>query len=533
MIAGGDVVFTPDPGYAGPASFTYTISDGAGGSDTATVVLSVGASNNPPVANDDGPVAVTEDTPVSGNVLTDGTPDSDPDGNPLAVTGFTVAGVAGSFAPGASATIPGVGSLSIAANGAYTFAPASNYNGPVPVATYTISDGLGGSDSATLTFANVSAVNDAPLAVADTNSVPINTPISGNVITNDTDVEGNVLSVTEFTVTGVAGTFVAGATATIPGVGTLVINANGTYTFNPAANYAGAMPVATYTISDGQGAPNTASATLTLTMGSNNPPVANDDGPVAVTEDTPVSGNVLTDGTPDSDPDGNPLAVTGFTVAGVAGSFAPGASATIPGVGSLSIAANGAYTFAPASNYNGPVPVATYTISDGLGGSDSATLTFANVSAVNDAPLAVADTNSVPINTPISGNVITNDTDVEGNVLSVTEFTVTGVAGTFVAGTTATIPGVGTLVINANGTYTFNPAANYAGAIPMATYTITNGAGAPNTASATLTLTMGSDNPPVAKCATARWPSPKTRRSAATCSPTAPLTATQTVTRWP
>ena len=302
-------------------------------------------------------------------MLTDGTPDSDPDGNPLAVTGFTVAGVAGSFAPGASATIPGVGSLSIAANGAYTFAPASNYNGPVPVATYTISDGLGGSDSATLTFANVSAVNDAPLAVADTNSVPINTPISGNVITNDTDVEGNVLSVTEFTVTGVAGTFVAGTTATIPGVGTLVINANGTYTFNPAANYAGAIPVATYTITDGQGAPNTASATLTLTMGSNNPPVANDDGPVAVTEDTPVSGNVLTDGTPDSDPDGNPLAVTGFTVAGVAGSFAPGASATIPGVGSLSIAANGAYTFAPASNYNGPVPVATYTISDGPGGS--------------------------------------------------------------------------------------------------------------------------------------------------------------------
>ena len=47
-------------------------------------------------------------------------------------------------------------------------------------------------------------------------------------------------------------------------MGTLTIGANGAYTFTPAANYAGPIPVATYTISDGTA---TDTATLTLTMG--------------------------------------------------------------------------------------------------------------------------------------------------------------------------------------------------------------------------------------------------------------------------
>ena len=234
-------------------------------------------------------------------------------------------------------------------------------------------------------MAPVTPVNDAPVALDDTNNVPINTTINGNVLTNDTDVEGNPLTVTQFTVAGVPGTFTAGTPAVIAGVGTLTINANGSYTFAPTANYAGPIPVATYTVTDSQAVPNTDTATLTLTMGANTAPDAINDGPVTVTEDTPVSGNVLTN---DTDADGNPLTVTQFTVAGVPGTFAPGSTATIPGVGTLTIAAGGAYTFTPALNYNGPVPVATYTIADGLGGTDTATLTLAHVTPVNDAPVA-------------------------------------------------------------------------------------------------------------------------------------------------
>ena len=53
VLDGGTVVFTPDANYNGPASFSYTLSDGRGGTDTATVNLTVGAVNDAPVAVDD------------------------------------------------------------------------------------------------------------------------------------------------------------------------------------------------------------------------------------------------------------------------------------------------------------------------------------------------------------------------------------------------------------------------------------------------------------------------------------------------
>uniref|UniRef100_UPI002738428D beta strand repeat-containing protein n=1 Tax=Sedimenticola hydrogenitrophicus TaxID=2967975 RepID=UPI002738428D len=129
-----------------------------GGTDTATVTVSVGAVNDAPLAVNDGPVAVTEDSAASGNVLTN---DSDPESDALSVTQFTVAGDATVYSAGSAATIAGVGSLLINANGSFTFTPAANYNGPVPTATYTLTDG-DLTDSAELSFADVSPLNDAP-----------------------------------------------------------------------------------------------------------------------------------------------------------------------------------------------------------------------------------------------------------------------------------------------------------------------------------------------------------------------------------
>ena len=329
--------------------------------------------------------------------------DSDPDGDALTVTEFTVAGVTGTFTAGSTATIPGVGTLVIAANGDFTFTPAANYNGPVPTATYTISDGNSGIDTANLAFADVGAVNDAPVAANDGPvAVTEDTPATGNVLGNDSDPDGDTLTVTEFTIPGV-GTTTAGSTATIPGVGILVIAANGDFTFTPAANYNGPVPTATYTISDGNGGIDTADLSFANVTPVNDAPVATNDGPIAVTEDTPATGNVLGN---DSDPDGDTLTVTEFTVAGVSGTFTAGSTANIPGVGTLVIATNGDFTFTPAANYNGPVPTATYTISDGNGGTDTADLSFANVTPVNDAPVAANDGPiAVTEDTPATGNV--------------------------------------------------------------------------------------------------------------------------------
>ena len=93
------------------------------------------------------------------------------------------------------------------------------------------------------------SVNDAPVGNPDAKVTNEDTSASGNVLSNDTDVDGDTLSVTQFVWNGV--TTAAGNTATITGVGTLTIGVNGSYTFTPALNYHGAVPSATYTLSDG------------------------------------------------------------------------------------------------------------------------------------------------------------------------------------------------------------------------------------------------------------------------------------------
>jgi len=270
--------------------------------------------------------------------------------------------------------------------------------------------------------------------------------------------------VTQFVVGGT--TFAAGATANLAGVGTLIINADGSYTFTPVANYDGAVPVATYTLTDGS-----LTSTATLSIGItpiNDAPVTADDVKT-LAEDGVATGNVLTN---DSDIEGTALSVTQFTVSGVAGTFTAGTTANIAGVGALVVNADGSYTFTPVLNYNGAVPVATYTATDGALTS-TATLTI-NVTPVNDAPVGVNDSATTLEDTPVSGNVLVNDTDVDGPSKTVTQFVVGGT--TFAAGVSANLAGVGTLVINADGSYTFTPAADYNGAVPVATYTLTDGA---------------------------------------------------------
>jgi len=158
----------------------------------------------------------------------------------------------------------------------------------------------------------------------------------------------------------------------------LQINADGSYTFTPDVNYSGAVPVATYTVSDGA---LTDTATLTLTVSPNTPPNALNDT-ASVVEDTPASGNVLAN---DSDAENDPLSVTGFSIDtngdGTPENFTAGQTATIAGVGTLQINADGSYTFTPATSYNGPVPTASYTVSDGNGGTANATLTLGPVIA--------------------------------------------------------------------------------------------------------------------------------------------------------
>ncbi|MBQ0933626.1 Ig-like domain-containing protein, partial [Ideonella alba] len=501
----GTWTYTPDPNYNGDDSFTVIVDDGNGGTAIAVVDIVVDPVNDNPTAVDDT-FAVTEDTPVSGNVLTN---DSDTDGDPIVVKEFAVDtngdGTPEVFQPGQTATIPGVGTLIINEDGSFTFTPVKDFDGTIPPITYTIDDGQGGTDTASLILGpDIIDVNDNPDAVDDIFPVTEDTPVSGNVLTNDTDVDGDPIVVKEFSVDvdgdGTPEVFLPGETATIPGVGTLVINEDGSFTFTPVKDYNGTIPPITYTIDDGNGGTDTASLILGPDIiDVNDAPDAVDDI-VPVTEDTPVSGNVLTN---DTDVDGDKLVVKSFAVDtngdGTPEVFQPGQTATIPGIGTLIINADGSFTFTPAKDYDGVIPPVTYTIDDGKGGTDTASLILGpDIIDVNDPPVATDNLYPVLEDTPLSGNVLTDgtpDSDVDGDTLSVTGFTVDtngdGVAESFAAGATAVIRdasggAIGSLRINADGSFTFTPALNYNGPVPQVTYTISDGHGGTDSANVLL-----------------------------------------------
>ena len=474
-----------------------------------SISINVSNINDAPVAADDS-ASTNEDTPISGNVITDAPGvDTDADGDTLTVTAFTIAGQAGPFTIGSPYTIAGIGDLTINSDGSYTFSPAADYNGPVPVTTYTVEDGNGGADTATLTVSIVS-VNDAPVANADSGSTPEDTALNVNatagLLSNDNDVDGDPLSVSGFTIAGEAGPFSVGSPYTIAGVGDLTVNGDGSYSFNPIADFNGPVPLVTYTVSDGQGGADTATLALAVTP-SNDAPIAVDDS-VSTNEDTPISGNVITDAPgADTDVDGDVLTVTAATVDTDGDGFpelltlgvaTPITDAGANPIGDLTLNTDGSYTFTPAANYNGPVPTVDYTVEDGNGGSDSATLTI-TVTPVQDAPLAINDGPfAVNEDTPSSGDVLANDSDPDGDPLAVTDFTVDGVAGPIAAGGTATIPGVGTLSIAANGIATFTPEPNYNGPVPGTTYTVTDGQGNFDTARLAFSNVAPVNDPPVA-----------------------------------
>ena len=392
-------------------SFTYTVSDGSL-SDTGTLTISVSGNNDAPVANPDT-ASTGENASVTVDVRAN---DSDVDnGAVLTVT--------------AASAPAGQGSASVVAN-QVVFNPGTDFDyldtGETAqvVVGYTISDEHGATSSSTVTI-TVNGANDAPVANDDTASTSEDASVAGNVLANDTDVDGETLTVAN------PGVY-AGA------YGTLTLNADGSYSYAPNAAAQGlddgesAQNVFSYTASDG-----TASDTATLTVtvdGANDAPVANDDSASTNENNTVVgvSGNVLAN---DTDADGEPLTVAN-----------PG---TYLGTyGTLTLAADGSYTYTPGAGAQ-PLDVGetaqdvfTYTASDGTA-SDTANLTV-TITGLNDPPVANDDVNATDENSPVSGNVLANDTDVDVEPLIVS--------------TPGTYNGFwGTLVLAANGSYTYTP----------------------------------------------------------------------------
>lgn len=268
-------------------------------------------------------------------------------------------------------------------------------------------------------------------AVNDINVTQENKSISGNVLTNDFDLEGHIQTVTS------TGSF------TTDNGGTIVINANGTYTYTPANDFIGTDSF-TYTVCDDVPAPLKACATATITINViperdpsiNNNVVANDD--TGVTEqDKPVSGNLLTN---DFDPDGDNLIINTTPT-------------TSPSHGTVTISSDGTYVYTPDAGFKG-VDTFVYEVCDD---GDPATCDRATVTITvlpksdkTNHTYANDDAYYSEVNKTVNGNVLLNDFDPEGD-------------NQIVNTTPVNAPVHGSLVLNIDGTFTYTPNNGFTG----------------------------------------------------------------------
>ncbi|EJH62416.1 cadherin domain-containing protein [Vibrio cholerae] len=291
---------------------------------------------------------------------------------------------------------------------------------------------------------------------------------SGNVLANDVsgaDVDMTVVGAASGNhvspgVSGSVGSMIAGL------YGNLILLADGSYTYQVTANASSipndAIEIFTYTMKDGDGDTSTALLSINVnrvTMADFN---ANQDHKVGL-EDTVVAGNVL-----DNDGSKN-TSVDHFTVGNDTTSHVVGSPVSLE-QGELTLNSDGSYTFKPADNWNGEVPVITYTTNTGKTSTLAITIT-----PVDDATVTQPDHKSIAEDSIATGNVLANDSDID-SALSITSFHVEGVNGVYTAGNTMYQLAEGTLVLKANGDYTFDPKDNWSGSLPEITYTTNTGA---------------------------------------------------------
>ncbi|MEA1914549.1 MAG: tandem-95 repeat protein, partial [Campylobacterota bacterium] len=428
LDANGDVLFTPEANYNGEASFTYTISDGNGGTSTATVTLNVESVN-------DAPVITTTNTTLNEDTAT------------IIATATDIDGTID-----ASTLSANHGTVSMDANGNITYTPDADYNGTDTVSiSVTDNDGTVTTQSINLT---IDPINDNPVAVDDTpttgtislggsntnehslsdwgtsnddGSVSINASgVTGTISATNSDgavdlgastyglgAGGNEIDLGE-TVTMEFDNDMSGATI---GIGSLA----GRYDENAGQDasvewvaYKDGIEVARgnvvqdYTDTDGDGnlktndiiinttfdkitfaseAESGSNANFTITSFESDAIVA-----ISTNEDTALTITAESLLANDTDLDGDTLSISAV------------GNATH---GTVSLDANGNVVFIPDADYSGEATF-EYTISDGNGGTSTAT---ANV-VVN----SVADQATVTTNFEDTATIIATATDIDGTV---------------------------------------------------------------------------------------------------------------------
>ncbi|HBC3400525.1 TPA: tandem-95 repeat protein, partial [Vibrio parahaemolyticus] len=495
----GSVTYTPNDNYHGTDSFTYIVTSG-GVSESTTVRVDVTPVNDAPVAKDD--TAITdEDTPVTIDVLPN---DTDVDGDKLSIE---------------SASVPKEQGTVEVVNGKLVFTPAENFNGDAEI-TYTVTDGQL-TDEAKVTV-TVNPVNDAPTikvdAVESITEDGVNTDtVVATLTVRDTDTPEDQLTVSlENNSNGyfvLVGNDVKLTQAGVDAVNNdelnlkdLTISASVSDGVNPTASDSDSLIVnrvndaptvenaiadqelsedfATYTIDLNDAFKDSDSALNFSVSGNSNVLVSIENGIATISPTADWNGSETLTFTA-TDPSGESISQTvNFTVAPVADIVADKATVvedtpTIikvlgndtfeddgkvvsldtnngPANGTVSVNPDGSVTYTPNDNYVGK-DTFTYIVTSG-GVSESTTVEV-NVTPVNDAPVAKDDIATTQEDTAVTIDVLPNDTDVDGDKLSIQS---------------ASVPEAQGKVEIVDGKLVFTPAENFNGDAEI-TYTVTDG----------------------------------------------------------
>jgi VCBS repeat-containing protein len=420
---------------------TYTVKDDVyGGEGTGTIEVMVRGANDAPTGIDDT-VTVDEDQTLTvdaaNGVLSN---DIDPDGDDLTATLLSDVSH---------------GSLTFNADGSFTYIPDADFFG-TDTFTYEATDGVETTAETTVTI-TVDPVNDAPEtfdhqydAVEDT-ALEVTDPANG-VLSNATDTENDALTA-----------------SVVDDVdhGTLVLNADGTFTYTPDADFAG-TDTFTYVANDGTDDSSPPSTVEITVAGVNDAPVANPES-YATEEEEPLVVDAG-DGLLDNDTDVENDSLTAVLVSN-------------PAHGTLQLNLDGSFTYTPDTDFAGTDSF-TYKANDGDLDSNTVTVSI-TVENVNDAPVAEDDVYAVDEDESLSvdaaNGVLANDSDEENNNFE----------AVLVSSTTD-----GTLSLNADGSFDYTPDADFSGvdtftykAVETADPTVESGV-------ATVTITVNEINDP-------------------------------------